>query len=106
MFLISTIFKEHELSADLITFHQAVSQLQIMEDELLECHARVTDESEKWLELDRRFLTHTAEVDYDQEGTFTCVCLFKDVKSISSSYKCFNGSFKIVASFFSAMIFV
>lgn len=39
-----------------------------MEDELLECHARVTEESEKWLELDRRFLTHTAEVDYDQEG--------------------------------------
>jgi hypothetical protein len=62
------IWQEHELSADLITFHQAVSQLQIMEDELLECHARVTDESEKWLELDRRFLTHTAEVDYDQEG--------------------------------------
>ena len=61
-------WQEHELSADLITFHQAVSQLQIMEDELLECHARVTDESEKWLELDRRFLTHTAEVDYDQEG--------------------------------------
>lgn len=60
--------QEHELSADLITFHQAVSQLQIMEDELLECHARVTEESEKWLELDRRFLTHTAEVDYDQEG--------------------------------------
>ncbi|XP_059485969.1 kinesin-like protein KIF2A isoform X2 [Neocloeon triangulifer] len=58
---------EHELSADLITFHQAVSQLQIMEDELLESHARLAEESEKWLELDRRFLTHTAEVDYDQE---------------------------------------
>ncbi|CAB3387065.1 Hypothetical predicted protein [Cloeon dipterum] len=58
---------EHELSADLITFHQAVSQLQIMEDDLLESHARLAEESEKWLDLDRRFLTHTAEVDYDQE---------------------------------------
>jgi kinesin family protein 2/24 len=56
------------LSADLITFHQAVSQLQLMEDDLLETHKQVVDDTRHWLEMDTCLLDHTAAVDYDQEG--------------------------------------
>jgi len=60
-----------------------------MEDDLLESHARVTEESEKWLELDRRFLTHTAEVDYDQEGGdsfFVFLCSILISRALFSEY--------------------
>lgn len=58
---------EHELSADLITFHQAVSQLQLMEEELLETHKQVVDQARHWLEIDDNLVQHTNAVDYDQE---------------------------------------
>jgi len=59
---------EGELSADLYTFHEAVSHLQEVEDEVLESHKNIIDCSRRWQELDANLLSMTNDVDYDQDG--------------------------------------
>ncbi|XP_071454293.1 kinesin-like protein KIF2A [Hetaerina americana] len=59
---------EGELSGDLYTFHEAVSQLQLQEEELLDAHKVVTEMSETWLNQYAELLASTNVVDYDQDA--------------------------------------
>ncbi|KYN39740.1 Kinesin-like protein Klp10A [Trachymyrmex septentrionalis] len=58
---------EGELSQDLYTFHEAVSALQLLEEEVLDTHKLVMDNSTKFLNDAHSVFSATHEVDYDQE---------------------------------------
>jgi len=60
--------QEGELSADLYNFHEAVSQLQEQEDEMLDKHKSLLESGQKWLQKDKQLLAMTKNVDYDQDG--------------------------------------
>ncbi|XP_069557758.1 kinesin-like protein KIF2A [Brachyistius frenatus] len=62
---------EEEVSPQLFTFHEAVSQLVEMEDQVLEDHRVVFQESIRWLEDEKVLLEMTEEVDYDVESYAT-----------------------------------
>lgn len=62
------VLQEGEISADLFTFHEAVSQLQLLEEEVLDSHTSLAQMGHQWLELDRALLAMTNDVDYDQDG--------------------------------------
>ncbi|KAK5871367.1 hypothetical protein PBY51_004252 [Eleginops maclovinus] len=62
---------EEEVSPQLFTFHEAVSQLVEMEDQVLEDHRAVFQESIRWLEDEKVLLEMTEEVDYDVESYAT-----------------------------------
>ncbi|XP_029341105.1 kinesin-like protein KIF2A [Acyrthosiphon pisum] len=59
---------EGELSADLYNFHEAVSQLQVQEDEMLDKHKSLLESGQKWLQKDKQLLAMTKNVDYDQDA--------------------------------------
>lgn len=61
-------FQEGEISADLLTFHEAVSQLQMLEDDVLDTHKSVMEATAQWHARDGQLLSATHEVDYDQDG--------------------------------------
>lgn len=56
------------MSADLYNFHEAVSQLQEQEDEMLDKHKSLLEMGQKWLQKDKQLLAMTKNVDYDQDG--------------------------------------
>ncbi|GAA6106395.1 kinesin-like protein KIF2A isoform X1 [Tachysurus ichikawai] len=56
---------EEEVSPQLFTFHEVVSQLVEMEEQVLEDHRAVFQESIRWLEDEKVLLEMTEEVDYD-----------------------------------------
>lgn len=56
------------MSADLYNFHEAVSQLQDQEDEMLDKHKSLLESGHKWLQKDKQLLTMSKNVDYDQDG--------------------------------------
>ncbi|XP_031779768.1 kinesin-like protein Klp10A isoform X1 [Nasonia vitripennis] len=58
---------EGELSQDLYTFHEAVSALQMLEEEVLDMHKLVMDDTTKFLNVAHDIFSITHEVDYDQE---------------------------------------
>ncbi|XP_015112176.1 kinesin-like protein KIF2A isoform X4 [Diachasma alloeum] len=58
---------EGELSQDLYTFHEAVSALQLMEEEVLDTHKLVMDNTTRFLNDAHGVFSATHEVDYDQE---------------------------------------
>ncbi|XP_033951224.1 kinesin-like protein KIF2A [Pseudochaenichthys georgianus] len=60
-----------EVSPQLFTFHEAVSQLVEMEEQVLEDHRAVFQESIRWLEDEKVLLEMTEEVDYDVESFAT-----------------------------------
>ncbi|XP_060926826.1 kinesin-like protein KIF2A [Limanda limanda] len=62
---------EEEVSPQLFSFHEAVSQLVEMEDQVLEDHRAVFQESIRWLEDEKMLLEMTEEVDYDVESYAT-----------------------------------
>lgn len=62
------MFQEGELSADLYTFHEAVSHLQEMEEDVLDTHKLVLDQMPKWHQACATLLAMTNEVDYDVDG--------------------------------------
>jgi hypothetical protein len=62
------VLQEGEISADLFTFHEAVSQLQLLEEEVLDSHAGIAEMGPRWAELDHALLAMTNDVDYDQDG--------------------------------------
>ena len=62
------LLKEGELSADLYTFHEAVSHLQEMEEDVLDTHKLVLDQIPKWHQACATLLAMTNEVDYDVDG--------------------------------------
>ncbi|XP_059352435.1 kinesin-like protein Klp10A isoform X1 [Daphnia carinata] len=59
---------EGELSADLYTFHEAVSHLQEMEEDVLDTHKLVLDQIPKWHQACATLLAMTNEVDYDVDA--------------------------------------
>lgn len=59
---------EGELSADLYTFHEAVSHLQEMEEDVLDSHKLVLDQLPKWHQACATLLAMTNEVDYDVDA--------------------------------------
>ncbi|XP_075528016.1 kinesin-like protein KIF2A isoform X5 [Dermacentor variabilis] len=54
-----------EMSGDMYTFHEAISHLQEMEEEILDLHKTVVEASQAWVHQDMDLLTMTNEVDYD-----------------------------------------
>ena len=68
------MLQEGEISADLFTFHEAVSQLQLLEEEVLDSHTSLAQMMPQWMELDRALLAMTNDVDYDQEGEIRSIC--------------------------------
>lgn len=62
------ILQEGEISADLFTFHEAVSQLQLLEEEVVDTHTSLAELAPQWTELDHALLAMTNDVDYDQDG--------------------------------------
>ncbi|AWP06966.1 Kinesin-like protein [Scophthalmus maximus] len=63
--------QNEEVSPQLFTFHEAVSQLVEMEEQVLEDHRAVFQESIRWLEDEKVLLEMTEEVDYDVESYAT-----------------------------------
>lgn len=59
---------EGELSQDLYTFHEAVSALQMLEEEVLDTHKMVMDNTTRFLNEAHSVFSATHEVDYDQEA--------------------------------------
>jgi kinesin family protein 2/24 len=59
---------EDEVTDELLTFHEAVYQMQEQEEELIDYHHQITEQSAKWLEKDRQLLKLTENVDYDVEA--------------------------------------
>lgn len=62
---------EEEVSPQLFTFHEAVSQMVEMEEQVLEDHRAVFQESIRWLEEEKSLLEMTEEVDYDADSYAT-----------------------------------
>uniref|UniRef100_A0A671MW71 Kinesin-like protein n=1 Tax=Sinocyclocheilus anshuiensis TaxID=1608454 RepID=A0A671MW71_9TELE len=62
---------EEEVSPQLFNFHEVVSQLVEMEEQVLEDHRAVFQESIRWLEDEKVLLEMTEEVDYDVESFAT-----------------------------------
>uniref|UniRef100_A0A803TYI5 Kinesin-like protein n=1 Tax=Anolis carolinensis TaxID=28377 RepID=A0A803TYI5_ANOCA len=62
---------EEEVSPQLFTFHEAVSQLVEMEEQVVEDHRAVFQESIRWLEDEKALLEMTEEVDYDVDSYAT-----------------------------------
>lgn len=58
---------ESEISQDLYTFHEAVSALQMLEEEVLDTHKMVMDQTTRFLNDAHSVFSVTHEVDYDQE---------------------------------------
>jgi hypothetical protein len=65
------VLQEGEISADLFTFHEAVSQLQLLEEEVLDAHTSLTEMGPLWTGHDHALLAMTNDVDYDQDGEIT-----------------------------------
>ncbi|GIY66977.1 kinesin-like protein KIF2A [Caerostris extrusa] len=59
---------EGELSADLYSFHEAISHVQEMEEEVLDSHKAVIEASEKWFNRDNILLAMSNDVDYDVDS--------------------------------------
>jgi kinesin family protein 2/24 len=68
------VLQEGEISADLFTFHEAVSQLQLLEEEVLDSHTSLAQMMPQWMELARALLAMTTDVDYDQDGEICSSC--------------------------------
>uniref|UniRef100_A0A8B9EJQ1 Kinesin-like protein n=1 Tax=Anser cygnoides TaxID=8845 RepID=A0A8B9EJQ1_ANSCY len=62
---------EEEVSPQLFTFHEAVSQMVEMEEQVVEDHRDVFQESIRWLEDEKALLEMTEEVDYDVDSYAT-----------------------------------
>lgn len=59
---------EGEISQDLYTFHEAVSALQLLEEEVLDTHKMIIDNSTRFLNDAHGVFSVTHDVDYDQEA--------------------------------------
>ncbi|KAL1110375.1 hypothetical protein AAG570_007906, partial [Ranatra chinensis] len=62
---------EGEISADLYNFHEAVSQLQRQEEEMLDCFKSWRDSDLKSDKKEEELLAMTRDVDYDQDAFAT-----------------------------------
>ncbi|XP_041042188.1 kinesin-like protein KIF2A isoform X2 [Carcharodon carcharias] len=63
--------QNEEVSPQLFTFHEAVSQMVEMEEQVVEDHRAIFQESIRWLEDEKALLEMTEEVDYDVDAYST-----------------------------------
>ncbi|XP_078074698.1 kinesin-like protein KIF2A isoform X6 [Mustelus asterias] len=63
--------QNEEVSPQLFTFHEAVSQMVEMEEQVVEDHRAIFQESIRWLEDEKSLLEMTEEVDYDVDAYST-----------------------------------
>ncbi|XP_049959943.1 kinesin-like protein Klp10A isoform X2 [Schistocerca serialis cubense] len=56
-----------EISADLYTFHEAVSHLQMLEEEVIDTHKHLLECNPHWHHVAEKLFALTNEVDYDQD---------------------------------------
>nr|XP_055177599.1 kinesin-like protein KIF2A [Nyctereutes procyonoides] len=63
--------QNEEVSPQLFTFHEVVSQMVEMEEQVVEDHRAVFQESIRWLEDEKALLEMTEEVDYDVDSYAT-----------------------------------
>lgn len=80
------------MSADLYNFHEAVSQLQEQEDEMLDKHKSLLESGQKWLQKDKQLLAMTKNVDYDQDGNRdqkTCLLVALQLLALPIAYAFF-----------------
>ncbi|XP_048391873.1 kinesin-like protein KIF2A isoform X2 [Stegostoma tigrinum] len=63
--------QNEEVSPQLFTFHEAVSQMVEMEEQVVEEHRAIFQESIRWLEDEKALLEMTEEVDYDVDAYST-----------------------------------
>merc|ERR1712141_899728 len=59
---------EAELSADWYSFQEAITRLQILEEELVESHRSTVDGMEQWTNDSLSLINITNEIDYDQDA--------------------------------------
>ncbi|XP_064605768.1 kinesin-like protein KIF2A [Liolophura sinensis] len=59
---------QEEVSDELLTFHEAVNHMQELEEQVVDSHRSLLEQSQKWLAEDRKLLKMTDEVDYDTEA--------------------------------------
>lgn len=59
---------EGEISADLLNFHEALSQLQMQEEIVLDQHKALMEQAAVWHEQDASLVLMTRNVDYDQDA--------------------------------------
>jgi kinesin family protein 2/24 len=59
---------EEEVTEELLTHHEVINQLQEMEEEVVDGHRMLFEQTQRWQEMDLRLLKMTEEVDYDMEG--------------------------------------
>uniref|UniRef100_A0A1B6E0Y9 Kinesin-like protein n=1 Tax=Clastoptera arizonana TaxID=38151 RepID=A0A1B6E0Y9_9HEMI len=59
---------EGEISAEMLTFHEAVTELQKQEDDLLDSHKAYLESNHSWSERHVKLLSATRDVDYDQDA--------------------------------------
>ncbi|CAG2174322.1 unnamed protein product, partial [Oppiella nova] len=57
-----------ELPEDLYTFHETISHLQEIEEEILDVHKNVIDNIPRWSQTHIDLLQMTSEVDYDVDA--------------------------------------
>ncbi|KAK7508095.1 hypothetical protein BaRGS_00000334 [Batillaria attramentaria] len=59
---------QEEVSEELLTFHQVMNKMQEMEEEVQDDHKTIIEQSQKWLQEDKRLMKITEDVDYDVEA--------------------------------------
>nr|CAD7399684.1 unnamed protein product [Timema cristinae] len=59
---------ESELSVDMLNFHEAVSQLQVLEEEVLDAHKSLMEKNPRWMDTDEQLFAMSLQVDYDQDA--------------------------------------
>ncbi|KAL8598988.1 hypothetical protein ACOMHN_006797 [Nucella lapillus] len=59
---------QEEVSEDMLTFHQMMNKMQEVEEEVQEEHKGIIEQSQKWLQEDRKLLKIAESVDYDVEA--------------------------------------
>ncbi|ELU10751.1 hypothetical protein CAPTEDRAFT_167419 [Capitella teleta] len=59
---------EEEVSEELITHHEYINQLQEQEEEVIDGHRMLFEQTQRWQEIDLRLLKMTEDVDYDTEA--------------------------------------
>ncbi|KAH9490886.1 Kinesin-like protein kif2a [Bulinus truncatus] len=56
-----------EVTEELLTFHQALNKMQEMEEVLVDDYKAYLEESQKWIQEDKRLVKMTDNVEYDVE---------------------------------------
>jgi len=57
-----------EVSEELMTFHEVVYQMQAQEEELIDTHFQLIEQTKKWADIDKKLMIMTEDVDYDVEA--------------------------------------